>query len=91
MTKSIVTVIFTNVTVFITNVLNLTEPIDDENAHEKNYFYISAPDFTKDLMIGFSNGYTGPSDDKWEIIGVKLMFTTAWRILTRQKAAQVLN
>ena len=53
---------------YVENIYN-HQPIDDGNAHEKNYFYISAPDFTKDLVIGFSNGYTGPSDDKWEIIG----------------------
>ena len=42
--------------------------MDDGNAHEKDYFYISAPDFTKDLNIGFSNGYTGHRDKKWEIV-----------------------
>ena len=42
--------------------------IDDGNAHEKTYFHISAPDFTMGLNIGFSNGYNGSKDEKWEII-----------------------
>ena len=44
------------------------QKIDDGKAHEKNYFHISAPDFTQDLAIGFSNGYTNHDDAKWEIV-----------------------
>ena len=44
------------------------QPIDAGNAHEKDYFHVSAPDFNKDLVIGFSNGYTGHGDKKLEII-----------------------
>ena len=44
------------------------QPIDAGNAHEKDYFHFSAPDFTEDLTIGFSNGYTGHGDEKWEVI-----------------------
>ena len=43
-------------------------PIDNGNAHEKEYFHISAPNFTQDLGIGFSNGYTDHTDSKFEII-----------------------
>ena len=44
------------------------QAIDIGSAHEKTYFHISAPDFSKDLAIGFSNGYTDHNDAKWEII-----------------------
>ena len=44
------------------------QAIDVGSAHEKTYFHISAPDFSKDLAIGFSNGYTDHNDLKWEII-----------------------
>ena len=44
------------------------QPVDGGNAHEKDYFYISAPDFTNNLCIGFSNGYTDHNDKKWEIV-----------------------
>ena len=44
------------------------QAIDVGSAHEKTYFHISAPDFSKDLAIGFSNGYTDHNDAKWEII-----------------------
>ena len=44
------------------------QPVDAGNAHEKDYFHISAPNYPKDLCIGFSNGYTGHDDEKWEIV-----------------------
>lgn len=45
------------------------QPIDAGNAQEKNYFHISAPDWTlAPLIIGFSDGYTDHNDAKWEIV-----------------------
>ena len=52
---------------FLTNEYS-HQAIDVGNAHEKNYYHISAPGFIQDLAIGFSNGYTGHTDAKWEII-----------------------
>ena len=43
------------------------QAVDVGNAHKKAYFHISAPGL-KNLHIGFSNGYTGHNDDKWEAI-----------------------
>ena len=33
-----------------------------------DFIQINAPDFTKTLCIGFSNGFSGHNDDKWEIV-----------------------
>merc|ERR1711990_318980 len=37
------------------------------NAQIYDYFHINAPDFEQDLIIGFSNGFNGHTDAKWEI------------------------
>ena len=37
------------------------------NAQIYDYFHINAPDFDN-IFIGFSNGFTGHDDDKWEIV-----------------------
>ena len=40
-----------------------------ENAENTNdYFQFNAPDFTNDILIGFSNGFNGHDDSKWEIV-----------------------
>ena len=38
------------------------------NAQIYDYFHINAPDFNNDIHIGFSNGFNGHKDDKWEIV-----------------------
>ena len=40
----------------------------DDNAQFKDYFRIIADDFTNDIHLGFSNGFTGHDDEKWEIV-----------------------
>ena len=37
------------------------------NAQIYDYFHVNAPDFEQDLIIGFSNSFTGHTDAKWEI------------------------
>ena len=37
------------------------------NAQIYDYFHINAPDFDN-IFIGFSNGFNGHDDDKWEIV-----------------------
>ena len=39
-----------------------------DNAHTYDYFQFNAPDFNNDVVIGFSNGFTGHDDSKWEIV-----------------------
>ena len=39
-----------------------------ENAQNYDYFQFNAPDFTNDILIGFSNGFSGHDDSKWEIV-----------------------
>ena len=39
-----------------------------ENAQNYDYFQFNAPDFTNDIHIGFSNGFSGHDDSKWEIV-----------------------
>ena len=38
------------------------------NAQTYDYFHINAPDFDKGINIGFSNGFNGHDDTKWEIV-----------------------
>ena len=40
----------------------------DKKAQFKDYFHISAPDFGNDIHLGFSNGFSGHDDAKWEIV-----------------------
>ena len=39
-----------------------------ENAQNYEYFQLNAADFTNDIHIGFSNGFSGHDDSKWEIV-----------------------
>ena len=39
-----------------------------ENAQNYDYFQFNASDFTNDIHIGFSNGFSGHDDSKWEIV-----------------------
>ena len=39
-----------------------------ENAQNYDYFQFNAPDFTNDILIGISNGFSGHDDSKWEIV-----------------------
>ena len=38
------------------------------NAQNYDYFHFNAPDFSSDIHIGFSSGFTGHDDSKWEIV-----------------------
>lgn len=38
------------------------------NAQIYNFFQIEAPDFVRNIFIGFSNAFNGHNDDKWEIL-----------------------
>ena len=40
----------------------------DENALDYDFFHFNAEDFTNDIHIGFSNGFNGHNDKKWEIV-----------------------
>ena len=40
----------------------------DQNALNYDFFHINAEDFTNDIHIGFSNGFNGHNDKKWEIV-----------------------
>ena len=40
----------------------------DENALDYDFFHFNAKDFTYDIHIGFSNGFNGHNDKKWEIV-----------------------
>ena len=40
----------------------------DNNAHTFDCFHISAPGFSNDIHIGFSNGCKSHDDEKWEIV-----------------------
>ena len=39
-----------------------------ENAQNYDYFHFNAPDWSNDIHIGFSNGFSGHDDSKWEIV-----------------------
>merc|ERR1719421_1008745 len=40
----------------------------DENVLDYDFFHFNAKDFTNDIHIGFSNGFNGHNDKKWEIV-----------------------
>ena len=39
-----------------------------QNAQKYDYLQFNAPDFNNDIHIGFSNGFSGHDDSKWEIV-----------------------
>ena len=53
-------------TQFIPSGYNYQKILDD--AHTYDYFQFNAPDFSNDVVIGFSNSFTGHDDAKWEIV-----------------------
>jgi len=38
------------------------------NVQSYDYFHITAADFTSNIHLGFSDGFNGHNDTKWEII-----------------------
>ena len=38
------------------------------NVQNYDYFHFNAPNFSNDIHIGFSNGFNGHNDAKWEIV-----------------------
>ena len=40
----------------------------ENQAETYDYFQVNAPDFTHDINLGFSNGFKGHNDEKWEIL-----------------------
>ena len=47
---------------------NYNYQLIDENALNYDFFHFNAEDFTNDIHIGFSNGFNGHNDKKWEIV-----------------------
>ena len=39
-----------------------------QNAQKYDYLRFNAPDFNNDILIGFSNDFSGHDDSKWEIV-----------------------
>ena len=39
-----------------------------KNIQNYPYLHFSAPNFTNDIVIGFSNDFNGDDDQKWEIV-----------------------